>query len=217
MDLYITRHGKTKWNQEKRFQGAKNSDLIQSGKEDAKALHDYLLDFRITHAYSSPLGRAKETAMIVLENRNIDIIYDSRLQEMNFGSLEGMKIADINIQYHDVYDCLWNHPEKFVRCPGGGESFLEVRSRIESFLETLIQLPDDSQVLIVTHGMYFVNLLGYFLNYSPKDFVKINREIVRGGSLTHVKYEQQQFIIDYVGDNHYLKPQSTKDSFLVEQ
>lgn len=216
MDLYIIRHGKTQWNQEKRFQGAKNSDLVSSGKEDAKALHDYLLDFPLTHAFSSPLGRAKDTAMIVLGDRDINIIYDERLAEMNFGLLEGMKIADINTLYHDVYDNLWNHPEDFERCPGGGESFFEVKQRIVSFLESLKKLPTDSQVLIVTHGMYFVNLLGYFFNYSPKDFVKINREIVRGCSLTHVTYENNQFVIDYVGDEHYLKPQLSKDSFLVK-
>ena len=38
MKLYVTRHGKTVWNIERRFQGSLDSPLSQSGIEDATVL-----------------------------------------------------------------------------------------------------------------------------------------------------------------------------------
>ena len=42
MKIYLTRHSKTAWNQEKRLQGRCDSPLTQEGEENAKALKDYI-------------------------------------------------------------------------------------------------------------------------------------------------------------------------------
>lgn len=216
MKLYITRHGKTQWNKEGRFQGAKDSPLIESGIEDAKTLHDYLLNEHFDKVYTSPLGRAKATCELIFEDRDIDITIDKRLMEMNFGIFEGMKTTDIFAKYETIYDNLWNHPEKFDRCPEGGESFEEVRYRIEDFLSDISTMPNNSKIFVVTHGMFFVCLLAYFKGYEPKDYPLINRYIVRGCSLTIVDIDNGKFNVECVGDDHYLK-QEAKDSFLIKQ
>lgn len=217
MRLWITRHGKTQWNVEGRFQGALDSPLVSSGIEDAKTLHDYLLHESFDAVYTSPLGRAKATAALIFDGRNdITIKEDDRLQEMNFGIFEGMRTQDIFKKYATLYDNLWNHPEKFTRCPNGGESFLEVRERIVSFLAMLKTHPEMENIFLVTHGMYFICLLGYFMGYEPKDFPKINRHVVRGCSLTRVDIIAENVQILSVGDDHFLKP-AKQDSFLIQQ
>ena len=45
MKIYLTRHSKTAWNQEKRLQGRCDSPLTQEGEENAKALKDYAIFF----------------------------------------------------------------------------------------------------------------------------------------------------------------------------
>ena len=42
----------------------------------------------ITRAYSSNLGRAVETAEVLLEDREVELVYDKRLKEINFGIME---------------------------------------------------------------------------------------------------------------------------------
>lgn len=217
MELYITRHGKTEWNIEGRFQGVKDSPLVKSGIMDAHALRDYLADVHFDAVFSSPLGRAVETANLLFSQReDITVQLDQRIQEMNFGVFEGMKTTDILQVYPDIYDHLWNQPEQFERCPGGGESFAEVRARIISFLSDLDRFPDDSRIFIVTHGMYFICLLGYLLGYDPVDFPKINRSVVRGCSLTTVIKKQDDYQIIQIGDDHFLTSEA-KDTFLIQQ
>lgn len=211
MKLYITRHGKTQWNIEGRFQGVKDSPLVDSGIRDANDLSEYIKDVDFIKIYTSPLGRAKQTAKIVFKNR--EIIEDKRISEMNFGVFEGMKKEDINQEYHELYDNLWNHPEKFTKCPNGGETFLDVKKRIVDFLEEMKQYDENENVFIVTHGMYFVCLLGYILGYEPKDFPKINRQIVRGCSITVVEINNEEMTVLCLGDDSFLIPEE-KMSFI---
>lgn len=216
MKLFITRHGKTEWNVENRFQGAKDSNLVESGIRDAKDLHDYLANEYFDFVYTSPLGRAKQTAEIIFKDRHILIEEDKRLSEMNFGVFEGMKTSDIFKEYADIYNNLWNHPEKFDRCPNGGESFNEVNNRIASFIDDMKQLDDDKKVFIVTHGMFFVCLLGYFLNLKPIDFPKINRSIVRGCSITIIEIKNNEFNVICVGQDNHLQKEN-QATYIIKQ
>lgn len=93
MKIYITRHSLTTWNEEKRLQGWKNSDLTKQGLEDAKRLGNYLMNQSFDGIYSSPLKRAKETAQLIFPNKTI--IEDNRLKEMNFGDYEGKFIDEL--------------------------------------------------------------------------------------------------------------------------
>ena len=216
MKLYITRHGKTVWNIESRFQGVKDSCLVEEGIRDAKDLRNRIYDLPFAKVLTSPLGRAKQTTEIVFENRDINIEIDQRISEMSFGVFEGMKTQDIFLEYGELYDNLWNHPEKFTRCPGGGESFEDVKKRIESFVNDLKQYDENQNVFIVTHGMFFICLLGYFLGYDPIDFPKINRSVVRGGSITIVEILNDTFNVLCVGDDSHLTKEDAF-SYVIKQ
>lgn len=53
--VYVTRHGETEWNVEKRMQGRKNSALTENGMLQAKQLGDRMKDLSIDAIYSSPV------------------------------------------------------------------------------------------------------------------------------------------------------------------
>ena len=217
MKLYITRHGKTKWNIESRFQGVKDSPLVESGIRDANDLHDYLINEQFDYIYTSPLGRAKQTCELVFKDRDVLIEEEPRILEMNFGVFEGMKTEDIFESYGELYDWLWNHPEKFTRCPDGGESFEEVLARVHSFVSDMKQLEDHQKVFIVTHGMYFICLLGYLMGLQPIDFPKINRHVVRGCSLTIVDIKEDTFNIICVGKDDHLQKEDHASYIIKKQ
>lgn len=216
IEVYVTRHGKTQWNIERRFQGAKDSPLVTSGIKDATMCRDHLKDICLTHAFSSPLGRAYDTASIIMEaHPDIQLQIDQRLKEMNFGYFEGMTNNEILAKDAALYDRLWNHPEVFTKIDGG-ETFQEVFDRIDSLMKDLKQLPDGSKVLLVTHGMYFCCLMTYIQGLEIKDLVKINRSIVRGGSTTLFEIHNDEYVIQYIGDDHYLDYEPAS-SYIIQQ
>ena len=67
MKIYLVRHGETDWNKERKIQGQVDIPLnafgIHLAEETAKGLRDIPFDI----CFSSPLGRAKDTARIILE------------------------------------------------------------------------------------------------------------------------------------------------------
>ena len=73
MNLYLVRHGETEWNRLKKFQGQQDSDLTETGVEQAKKLGKYLKkeNIVIDYLYSSPQKRAYETAELLDCNENI--------------------------------------------------------------------------------------------------------------------------------------------------
>ena len=68
MELYIIRHGETKWNSEKRLQGRSDIELNEYGIELARITSEALKDVKFDRIYSSPLKRAYETAEILRDD-----------------------------------------------------------------------------------------------------------------------------------------------------
>ena len=94
--------------------------LNQDGRNLARQAHDKYLDVHFDVCYCSPLVRAKETAEILLQDRNIPILYDERLKEMCFGIYEGIENS------FSIPDCpvnvLFHHPDEYLLPVEGGES-----------------------------------------------------------------------------------------------
>lgn len=117
--LYIMRHGKTDWNIQHKLQGRTDIPLNEEGRQMAKQAREDYLNIPIDICYCSPLIRARETAELVLQGRNIPILYDDRLIEMGFGIYEGTANCE------DIPDCpvgmLFRHPEQYIARDGGRE------------------------------------------------------------------------------------------------
>lgn len=210
MKIYLTRHSKTIWNNELRLQGRGDSPLTDDGKANALALKKYLKDISLDfdYIYSSPTKRSYDTACLLFDKSRI--IKDERLVEMDFGKLEGQKIHELKDNDKQIYDDLWNHPEKFERIPGG-ESYEEVICRCQSFLNDIKKLDQNSSILIMTHGMYFIVLLATMLHLDKKDYIKINHPVVDGCSLTLVEYIDDYHLIYY--NKHDYLPHRMEDIY----
>jgi len=93
--IYLTRHGETQWNIEKRLQGWKDSELTEKGVNNALKLGERLLNIEFNSIYTSPSQRAYQTAKYVSLGREISIYTDGNLKELNFGDWEGQKQEEI--------------------------------------------------------------------------------------------------------------------------
>ena len=128
-DLYLVRHGQTELN-------------VQSILFEARGIS-------FDHAYSSPLGRARHTAeLIVGEDLPIEPVDD--LREWHLGSLEGASNRDMPSQPWGDY------PVAF-----GGESEGELRARMVAALSRIMARPRHDCVLAVSHGSACQEFLEY--------------------------------------------------------
>ena len=148
--LYIIRHGRTDWNNLNKLQGGVDIPLNEEGRQMAKIAHDDYNSVHFDRCYTSPLSRAKETASILLENRDVPIIIDDRLRELSFGDYEGELY---NPSPLDEINLLFEHPESYVAL-NNAESLDSLFLRVKSFLDEVVNkdLENGLDVLIVGHG-----------------------------------------------------------------
>ena len=74
MKLYIVRHGETDWNKARKIQGRSDIPLNEFGRHLARETAKGLADVHFDLCFTSPLSRAKETAQIILDGRDVPII-----------------------------------------------------------------------------------------------------------------------------------------------
>ena len=155
MKLHLIRHGRTQWNHEERIQGSINQPLDDVGRQQIHDLAIRLKDVRFDKIYSSPLDRARESALILSQYFQMDVAMDAALREASFGAAEGLKKAD----YHQLYaekivktQMLPFHERIRAKIIPDGESQAEVATRIIQFLENLAPEWMGKQLLVVCHG-----------------------------------------------------------------
>ena len=161
MRLYIMRHGETDWNKEKRLQGQSDIELNEFGRSLAYKTKEGLKDVPFDLVITSPLKRARETALIVKGDREIPVIEDARIEEMCFGEYEGLycKGEKFNIP-DEEFKRFFDAPESY-RASRGGEDFSEFNERIEHFLDDIFRNKDyqDSTILVSVHGAVLCAIL----------------------------------------------------------
>ncbi len=153
MKILVTRHGKTDWNEEGRLQGRTDIHLNSIGIEQAKETKEKLKNEKIDLIICSPLTRAKQTADIINEERNIPIRYDERLIEMCYGEYEGKIFEEI-----DYFD-FWNISD--LSKAQGAETINGLLKRVAEYIEELKNYKEEN-ILLVTHNGICRAINAYF-------------------------------------------------------
>jgi probable phosphoglycerate mutase len=149
--VYLIRHGETTWNRELRLQGQFDSPLTSDGIRQAESLARRLAGMGFDAVYSSDLGRARNTAVIITShNGSASIKYDVRLRERHFGDFQGLTWDEVSERYpDDARRELSGNPMNTVP---GGESKHQVLQRTRDFFNDLVQHHPDHNVLVISHG-----------------------------------------------------------------
>ena len=174
--FYLLRHGETEWNSQKRRQGRRDSPLTERGIRQALANASKLrsrlsFDHSLT-IFSSPLGRAAQTASIVIKELGLPpeiIEYETSLVECSFGQWEGLTEKEITRQFPKEWEARcsdrWNYP------PPGGESYADVHNRVSSWYSSS---SFEGTVIIVGHGLTSRVFRGIFLGLSAQEVFELN-------------------------------------------
>ena len=155
MKIYLTRHGQTDYNVGRVMQGRSDIPLNDVGRGQARARREAVKDVEFDAVYSSPLVRAVETASIISDRDQKDIITDERIIEASFGKyeLKGYYTMGLSMTLY------WSFPEIFP-APKGVETIKEMIGRTSSFLSEL-EKKDFENVLVVCHGGIIRPMRGY--------------------------------------------------------
>ena len=156
--LILVRHGQTEMNAQNLYFGKLNPPLNDLGIEQAYMAKEKLSNIAYDCIYSSPLERTKETAEIC-NYLDKEIIYDSRLEEINFGIFEGLTFKEISEKYPVEVKKMKEDWKEYNYVTG--ESPKEMFQRAVSFLETLDYTKNN---LIVAHWGIINCIISYFIS-----------------------------------------------------
>lgn len=198
--LYLTRHGETEWNRERRFQGQLDSKLTDLGLEQAAWLGESLAYEDFDVIISSSSSRAFDTASIINGERNRTIIKNDNLKEIHMGDWQGKLHDDIAQLYPEQEYNFWNRPD--LHESETGESISQFYDRVTSEIEKIIDRYKDKKILVVAHGLVVKVLMGYFEDRELKDIMKGKRIEQTSLSIVEIN-EGTPSILAYADTSHY--------------
>ena len=159
MKFYIIRHGQTNWNKEGRIQGKTDIELNEEGIKQAEEAKRILKDYPIDMIVSSTLKRARKTAEIINEAKNVPIMFDKALEERGFGDFEGKIRKEIHDEILDSEILANYNVNKQYK---GVETIRSLCDRVWGLIEELKKDYTEKNILLVTHGGVTRAINGYF-------------------------------------------------------
>ena len=178
--LILIRHGQSVWNAENRFTGWTDVDLSDKGVKEAEAAGHELRGQVIDVVHTSDLIRAKRTAEIVIRangsSKEAVTKSDWRLNERNYGSLQGLNKAETAEKHGAEQVRIWRR--SFDVAPPDGESLEMTAERTIPYFEGEI-LPDlqsGMSVLVSAHGNSLRSIVMHIEGISPQEIVSFEIE-----------------------------------------
>jgi broad specificity phosphatase PhoE len=174
IEIILARHGETDWNASETFRGRADITLNEAGRKQAEMLAEYLGQEKIDLIYSSPLKRAVETAMAIVDRRNLEVNPVENLTDFHFGDWQGLSRSQVTAQYPELYRDWLDTPEQ-VKIPGG-ESLEDVRSRAVPFIEDAVMRCDEGRIVFVSHRVVHKVLVCSLLGLDLSHFWNIRMD-----------------------------------------
>jgi probable phosphoglycerate mutase len=223
--FYFARHGKTMLNTLDRVQGWADTPLTPAGVQVAEYLGLGLKDIEFKSAYSSDLGRARQTARIVLNNKGqekLSVTEMPAVRETNFGSYEGdlnQKMwgdAALYLHFKGVKEfmaAMTTRPAllqdmlgavKELDTLGMAENYFDVKARGQKAIREIAEKEaanGGGNVLLVSHGM----AIGIFLSDLDSFGKKPNAGHMGNAAVCKVTYKDGKFILESFGDMSYVE------------
>lgn len=159
MKLLIIRHGQSEADGLNVCEGRADFSLTKKGREDAAAMAKYLTGrYNISRIYTSPLLRARETALEIARHVDCPLDEADELMEFNNGQLAGCPYAKVQERFPVIAGVA---PHEAVY---GQESKLEFRFRAEKAISRIISENHmNDTVAVISHGGMITQLFKSFL------------------------------------------------------
>ncbi len=173
--MLLLRHGQTELSVHRRYSGRGNPSLTELGRSQADAAARRLANKGgIDAVVSSPLGRARETAELTAKALGLEVVVSEGLTETDFGEWEGLTFLEAAQRDPELHQ-RWLGDSSVH--PPGGESFDEVRARVEQVRSELVAQYDGANVVVVSHVTPIKTLLQIALGVGPSLLYRLHLDL----------------------------------------
>ena len=196
--LFRSRHGQAKNNVDKILAGrTEGVPLTETGISQAQHAAELLTHMKIGAIYSSPIQRAKHTAEIVGEKNSIDVTIDDRLIELDMGKFTGKSYSEIISERGNVFEKFYNGDLEIAH--NGVETFDQVKKRVKSIVDHVIEKHEDENVVLVTHMDPIKAMISTVVDLSPQNLFSL---IIANASLNLFRESNKTFSLSAINLMH---------------
>lgn len=169
MDLLLIRHGQTDWNPIGRVMGANPIPLNAKGLEQVQNLRCWLQTIDISHIYTSPMQRAVQTAENIAHGREIPVVIEEGVAEIDYGDWVEKTFEEVRHQYPEAYNAYRFTPSS-AKIPGG-EYVPDAQKRAVAAIERLREKHSGERIAVVSHADVIKAILVHYLHF-PLDLLQ---------------------------------------------
>jgi probable phosphoglycerate mutase len=170
----LLRHGQTELSIEKRFSGSGDQPLTEVGRAQAAAAAVRLASSGAVAVVSSPLRRARETALLVAEALGLEVAFDEDFRETDFGDWEGHTFREVRQKWPRELD-EWLGSTSVP--PPFGESFDATAARVRTARDRVLSSYGGQTVVVVSHVTPIKTLLRMALDAPPSALFRIHLDL----------------------------------------
>lgn len=180
--VYLVRHGQTDYNENGIIQGQLDTELNETGEQQALALSERLQEENIDAIYSSTLQRAKNTAELIAGPHSVEIRPLEDLKDRSYGELEGepKEKREEVIRKEGTPWHAWR--------PEDGEHLEAVRKRAVPALDAIRKHHGDETVVVVAHGNVNKSVLASLIGADPGHGHTLTQDNACLNELEHEEY-----------------------------
>jgi len=200
MRLILVRHGQTQHNADGLVQGRADIPLSELGQRQAAALATALADEPIAAVVSSPLRRARDTAVAIAAVHGLTVLVEPELVEMDVGGMEGLSGAQMRSRYPDVLT-RWLEPGGTAVPLPGGESLAAVQARAWQVVTRLGERFPGDTVVAVTHNFVIAGIVCRALDVPLDGFRRFRIDVA---SRTTVEIGPERCLVLHLNDTCHL-------------
>lgn len=192
--IYLIRHGEPEGGATGRYLGWSDPPLSACGRRRmegvAAALAAAVPPPGLRAVYSSDLQRAAESAAIVGAPPALTPIVVHGLRERNFGTWEGLTLAQIRARRPKEYEAWGKKPWAFK--PKGGEGVNALAARVLAAFGKIRKSHPDGPVAVVAHGGVIRVFLGDCLGMPVENLFRIAQE---HGAVNVVEFHEETPVV----------------------
>jgi probable phosphoglycerate mutase len=192
--LYVTRHGQTDANLQKRVQGQGDTPLNAEGLRQAEELAAWFSRHRPDRILASDLPRARQTAEVLAARLHVPASYHPELRARRMGDYEDRTHEELAAADPEAFKRL-KHDPAFVP-PGGGESVNELRDRAIPFVAKAVAEHPGRRLVILSHHKVCQLILA---------------ELVEGGRMTPIPNARPAVVLHSGGRFRLDDSEETRD------
>jgi len=178
MKIYLVRHTDAEDDLYDTYGGVSDDPLIDKGIEYAKQVAQELKDSGIQIIFTSPHKRAKQTADILAEAINVEVIEKYNLRERNsYGVISGLTKEKVQKLMPHIFERIKEMKErgekasKTIETLPGGEVYLDLIQRIKAVFKDMIRESKSKnleKIAVVSHGGFTWALFNSVFNVDKK-------------------------------------------------